>query len=590
MSRAWLAAPCLLLALVGPGRALAQGTEPTLTLEPASGLAGTDVTATGTGFNCEAKDDVGLDGPLTLLWDDDPDPLAQTVTSDDTGSFEAHFVVPADATEGHHEVTARCDDTGVADGHPFTVEAPAALDLVPTSGPPGDQVTVVGTDFDCDPEEPARAGPVAVVWDADTLGEADVDDDGSFSTAFVPPESAPGEHEVSARCTLTELSATASYTLEEGPDDGAGEPPGTAEPPDGGESPGEGEETTDGTEEPSDDTGGPDGRLVEPRSLFPISIAAPDEISLAGSRVVAAFGLALLLLVLVGFPAELFNKTLEENHDELRRYFGWLSFAGGSRLRFPSWVQMLVFCVVAGALLSFVDPTSAMDRKTVALGLGLMVAVGVTTLAYLWPGEAYRRRVSGERARLHALPAGLLLAGLLALLSRVAEFVPGYVYGLVAGYVVSKSLPARQEGRVVLLGALCALLASAAAWFAWLPIDHSADAGTASFSVMVVDAALAGTFVVGLETVLFGLVPLRFMDGAKLAQWSRWAWGSVFVVAAFGFMYVLFATEAQQTTGLTPGTLARMLALFVGFAALSLLFWGFFALRRKARPGGGPPR
>jgi beta-lactam-binding protein with PASTA domain len=79
-----------------------------------------------------------------------------------------------------------------------------SLSLEPADGPPGTTVTWVANGFgDCPPADDAvPGGVVALEWDAtDELGRASVSElDGSATSTFVVPESAPDEHPVTATC------------------------------------------------------------------------------------------------------------------------------------------------------------------------------------------------------------------------------------------------------------------------------------------------------------------------------------------------------------------------------------------------------
>jgi hypothetical protein len=293
--------------------------------------------------------------------------------------------------------------------------------------------------------------------------------------------------------------------------------------------------------------------------------------------------LAGALVLLVGFPAEIFNKTLEENYDEIRGWFARLR--RGSRRRLSEGTQLALFAVLGALMLCLIDPSAAFDRKTAALVLGFLVAVPLTMLFFELPTELYYTRKSGLLSTLRVLPVALAVAGVCALASRLAHFQPGYVYGLFAGYAAlrDRRLATAQEGRGILFGALCTLALSLLAWADWgMSVSKAAAGPHPGFGLLVLDAALSSIFVLGVEGVLFALIPLRFLHGHRLARWSRATWALVFGMGAFGFAHVLLETKAEDA-GVAP--LAGVLALFVGFGAFSLAFWAYFRYRpRPARP------
>jgi hypothetical protein len=263
---------------------------------------------------------------------------------------------------------------------------------------------------------------------------------------------------------------------------------------------------------------------------------------------------------------------------------------------------LVLVAAIASGLVILLDPTEpgparwAAEWGTVLPSLlGLVTAFVVTTLAYSALGEAWTRRSYPQRAVLETIPMGLVLAGLFALLSVAGHFVPGYVYGLVAGYAARGRDPDRAtEGQSVLIGALVVLAVAAAAWVSWGWVRGPAGAPDASFGLRIADVALGSIFVMGVETVVFGLIPLRCFDGCKLTAWSKVRWGAVYMVGAFWFVLVLNGPKSAERqaladNGLLP-PLTGILVPFAVFATFSLLFWGYFQLppglpRRGARRG-----
>ncbi|MFF0151934.1 IPT/TIG domain-containing protein, partial [Micromonospora sp. NPDC005203] len=109
-----------------------------LGVSPSRGAAGAEVTITGTGFAATtASNTVTFNG------------VAATVTA--AGPTRLTATVPAGATTGTVQVTVA--GTSASLPRPFTVESlpvPAITGFSPTSGVPGDTVTISGTGFDPD--------------------------------------------------------------------------------------------------------------------------------------------------------------------------------------------------------------------------------------------------------------------------------------------------------------------------------------------------------------------------------------------------------------------------------------------------------
>ena len=140
------------VALVGLACGATFAQEASITLDPTSGPARTEVMAAGTGFT---ETSCGVDLYLDAI---DGTMLAKAQL--DQGAFSATFVVPNDATVGEHIVIAvgldlDGDDCSMPSGQeasaPFTVEEPLpTVTLDPASGPPTSIFFARGEFFDVD--------------------------------------------------------------------------------------------------------------------------------------------------------------------------------------------------------------------------------------------------------------------------------------------------------------------------------------------------------------------------------------------------------------------------------------------------------
>ncbi|HEY2705014.1 MAG TPA: FGLLP motif-containing membrane protein [Candidatus Dormibacteraeota bacterium] len=292
--------------------------------------------------------------------------------------------------------------------------------------------------------------------------------------------------------------------------------------------------------------------------------------------------LALGLLVLIPFPSELFDSTLKAHSEEVRRWFRFIPRgpggprAGAGRVR--RWMAFSGFTLAAAALYSLLDPGLGLGSPSLALYLGLTVALIVVTLGFNLPGILHLRAVHGEAPRLRMLPWTLPIAAVCVAISRVAGVHPGYVYGLLAAYTFEGEFSERAEGRAVALSTAVLFGISIVAWLAWTPIKAAAEQPGAGFGILLLDAMLAMIFVVGLETMAFGLVPLRFLDGEKIVAWSRLAWAALFGAGVFGLLHVLLDPRSGYLAEARGGVVTLIL-LFVGFGAASVTLWAYFRFR-----------
>lgn len=80
------------------------------------------------------------------------------------------------------------------------------------------------------------------------------------------------------------------------------------------------------------------------------------------------------------------------------------------------------------------------------------------------------------------------------------------------------------------------------------------------------DAVLAAIFLLGVQSVVFGLIPLRFLDGDKLRNWSQLAWVLVYGAGVFFFVHLLVLNRRDLVGQGTAPAFFSTLALFLDSA------------------------
>jgi hypothetical protein len=91
-------------------------------------------------------------------------------------------------------------------------------------------------------------------------------------------------------------------------------------------------------------------------------------------------------------------------------------------------------------------------------------------------------------------------------------------------------------------------------------------------------------FVAGLEGLLFGLMPLRYLDGQKIVQWRRSVWIAVYGIAMFLFVHVMLRPGNNYIADSSDVSYATVLILFGSFGVLSVALWAFFRFRKRQAP------
>jgi hypothetical protein len=350
------------------------------------------------------------------------------------------------------------------------------------------------------------------------------------------------------------------------------------------------------------------------RSSVPAALVTPSEaLDSVRDRLPRDLLLVALLGLLVVFPSQIFNSTYEEHHERIERRLARLlprrrrrgavipsqrapaddapPPGTGAAAPPPRARRLAIFfaCVLAGTLLGgLLDPGFGPDRASYALTTGIFVSVLLAVLVGVIAGRVFRSATRRERGwYLRAIPSALLIAAACVLVSRLTGFAPGYLYGVLGGAVFVAALEARAAGRAEVVGTLVTVATALLAWvgFGWLAARADTDP---TFWLLSTDALLAALFIGGLEGVLLGLIPLRFLPGARIKEWSWLIWGVLLAVVLYLFVHVLLMPESGYLGRSTTAATTVTIALFVGFGAASVVFWLYFRLRPADEPLAAP--
>jgi hypothetical protein len=338
------------------------------------------------------------------------------------------------------------------------------------------------------------------------------------------------------------------------------------------------------------------------------ALPTPAEAFSSPGRIVASAAISIAALLFITFPANLFNKTFEENYDviaawwepRLRRFRRKPSSASGDagepaadeatatatataadakatkddRVKFA-------LVVIAGAIFGgLLNPKFGANSASVNSFVATLLSVITGTLIGTGVGFLYRRRKKYDVTRhFEALPAGLAIAALCVVLSRISDFQPGYLYGVVCGVAFAGTLAKNENGHLVALGHLATIAVAVIAWFVWVPVNHTALQHPGVFPLVILDDLLASLFVGGLVGSVINLIPVRFMPGHTLASWHRGAWMAVFGVAAFGMIEIVLFPSRHNHAGRAP--IITIVVLFVLFGGGSLVFREYFSRRER---------
>jgi hypothetical protein len=410
---------------------------------------------------------------------------------------------------------------------PATSFAPV---VTPQQGPPGAQIRVVASGY-------GSCQEVGVSFNGVRIGSARPDAAGGIDQAglTIPGNTPPGRHSVDLACLTSARGGRQSADFEV-------------------------------------------TRASVHRSAFATSVPLPGQVSTRLRTVLSSLLITAGLVLLIVFPSELFNATLDENYDEVRSWFGLGPKRPEGMRPLHQALALAGFIIAGGVLYAFLSPDFGLTRTTLALALGLSVSLALITIVFRLPFLLHSKQRHGEWARLKVLPGTALVAVACVGLSRLLNFQPGYLYGLIAGLEFRRE-PEDTTGRLTSLAALTILIIGLVTWAARAPVAAAAAREGAGFWIVAADACLAAIFVAGLETLVFSLIPLRFLEGTKVTRWSRAAWVALFASGVFAFVHILLQPSSGYVGHTQAGQKWVVIALFVGFGILSIGFWAYFRFR-----------
>lgn len=329
---------------------------------------------------------------------------------------------------------------------------------------------------------------------------------------------------------------------------------------------------------------------------FRNSIPAPDEISTKLSVIATNLLFTIIVILVVLLTSTLFNQTLQENVDDIEGFFAkrvaplapiaatvsapWRNLAGKrpmlAALGGPAFILILT-----GATYGFLDPGFGFNEDGFVLMGSLILGIGAVTYVY-GGGQAL---LTNSRYKVPAVvrvyPVALVIAIVSVLLSRIADFQPGIVYGFVAAYAVvasSATFDRKQLGEVVFYPGLALLIVSIVAWILVMPIRHAIQ-NDDRWWLDLMEGTSVAIFVGGLEGLFFNMIPITFMDGRKLQQWNVWLWAGMALVSGFLFWHVILNRERAHIDALEQATVIMVLSLLGACFAITFVTWMYFRMR-----------
>jgi len=348
-------------------------------------------------------------------------------------------------------------------------------------------------------------------------------------------------------------------------------------------------------------------------------VPTPLQASRDTSVLIGNLALAVAMAVLFALGAWLFRDALAERKENraLAAVGGVAARVGGavgSLFAPTTWklpplvrrvavaLELAVFLALTALVASFLDPHFApSNTRGVGIFAGMLVAFAVVTLVYAL-AQSGAARAFGVAGVFQIRPGYLLIVAACVLVSRLLDFVPGYLFGLVAGFAVLGALEGakRRDGTLALVAILAPLVVGLISWALTIPTDlalrnvaqgqvNATVSGGLTTALGAAQSALLLVFLVALWQTFFELFPVTGLNGWTLFTRSPVVWFVLMVAAAFLTLHLLVNPSATALEMPENRALLLLVVVLAVYSAAAVGTWLLFNAH-KLRSVDTPPR
>jgi len=278
-------------------------------------------------------------------------------------------------------------------------------------------------------------------------------------------------------------------------------------------------------------------------ALQPIQHVLANPVTIA-----SAISIGLVLIILAAIPAHLLNATIAEQY---QRFSGRLA-----RLRRPGWytalstwmagktvVAALALVTVTAVLFGFGDPHFGFNDHSLRLILACAIALFFVAFVSSWVTGLILKQTWSVTTEISLRPLGLVLTLLGVIASRLLEFSPGFLIGLVLGLSMATPAITQFAWRAVAIRSSIIIAFGVAAWIGYSALTVHEEPHD------FLGALLVETFVAitteGIVMLLIVLLPFKLLEGEPLFAHSKVLWGAIYLVVTVIFVVGVVAWEGH---------------------------------------------
>lgn len=315
-------------------------------------------------------------------------------------------------------------------------------------------------------------------------------------------------------------------------------------------------------------------------SFLTTAIATLQRLLGNPAAIVTAGAGGLLLLLFVAFPAELLNATLSEQYERFARRIPLLRARVGWIERMRRWFSRnpiaggIAVTAFASLAFGFADPGFGINLTSLRLVLSCAIALFV--VGYL--SSAITGLIVHQRWHVPTVielkPLGLVLtvAGVVA--SRMLDFSPGFLIGLLLGVTIAEGATTAALARTALVRSGIMFGFAMAAWIGYSVVV--AGGIPSNFAGLLATDTLVAVTTEALVALVIGMLPFQFLEGDALYHHAKWLWAASYAVVAAAFIAIL-VPAASGWDSLSGSIWTWVVGGFAILAVLVYLYFRFVA-------------
>ncbi|MDE3089051.1 MAG: lamin tail domain-containing protein [Chloroflexota bacterium] len=299
------------------------------------------------------------------------------------------------------------------------------------------------------------------------------------------------------------------------------------------------------------------------------------------------FLLALLLALAMGFFGNLLNDSLETHEEHVQRLLAPVRAVthrlrrAGSRIygllrvwRPLFWLGILLrlaaLLIIYGLVLAFLDPSfDLVNRDAWLLILALALSAGLVSLTDDIAQFIYLR-LHGSNAVIRVHSGNLLLVITTTLFSRFSGLAPGLLIGSPAGIEEVTDPNFEIKSHLLAVGSLAVV--AIGAW-ALVPLFDT-DAWFKTLCLLIFAAAV--------QTLFFEMIPLKYLHGRGVFEFSRILWLALFAVTTTVFLQTMLNPDGAFVSAFKSPNMMVLAAVVAVFCLFSVAVWFYLKRLEKA--------